>query len=362
MVDRFLSRFTALLLALLLVAPGCKPDDEEEEAEAIARDVPVETVEARRGDLREAIVTTSTVDSRNAVDVMAEIPGTLVSLTVEQGDVVERGQLIGRVNRAELDLGVDSARAAVARLEAEVERLRPLYEKGILARQQYDEAKYRLEEARAEQRRANISASDKRVVAPIDGVVAMRYVSPGQQVATGTPLVRVVQPDDLLVYVNLPEASLGRVFEKQEVLVSSDALAGRNFGAFVEKVSPVVDPMTGTVRVTIAFTELAEDERRLLRPGMFVKVRIVTSHVENVLVIPRRAVTDVEGETYVFVADDGVARRHDVTLGVSESTLVEVKTGLEEGDQVVVLGKDGLKEGTAVDAQPREADRLEDGS
>ncbi len=349
-----------LLLIVAVALAACEDREDEKKEEAVVRNVPVETALARKTDLRESIVSTSTVDSRNAVDVMAEIPGTVVSLQVDQGDAVREGELLGRLSREELGLGVESARAAVSRLEAEVNRIKPLYDKGIVPRQQYDEAQYRLQEAKAEQRRASLSANDRRVVAPIDGVVAIRYVSPGQQVATGTPLLRIVQPSDLLVYVNLPEAALGRAYEGQEVIVKSDALPDETFEAVVEKVSPVVDSRTGTVRVTI---DLAESEgEKKLRPGMFVKTNIVTSKRDAALAIPRRAVTQSERGTYVFVVTDGIARRRDVELGVAEGTMVEVLSGVSAQEQVVVLGKDGLKDGTAVDAQLRDGSSTQDGS
>jgi RND family efflux transporter MFP subunit len=255
------------------------------------------------------------------------------------------------VSREELDLSVDTAKSAVARLEREVERLRPLHEKGIVPRQQFDEAKYRLEEAKAEQRRARTAASDKRIVAPTDGVVALRYVTVGQQVATGTPLFRLVQPDDLIVTVNLPEGALSRVFEGQEAYFVSDALADGDFRGTVEKVSPVVDPRTGTVQVTLDVDE--SDEKARLRPGMFVKTNIVTKKRDGVLTIPRRAAIRGDEGHWVFVVQDGIAHRRPVELGVSEGTRVEVTSGLAEGEAVVVLGQDGLKDGTAVDPQPK---------
>ena len=361
MNERHILRF-ALLASLATAACDGPNKEEADTGAAVVSSVPVETVNPRRVDLRDSIVSTSTVESRNAVDVMAEIPGTVVSLEVEQGDEVARGELLGRVSREELGLGVATARSAVARLEAEVERLRPLYEKGILPRQQFDEAKYRLDEARSEQRRANISASDQRVTAPTSGVVALRYVNPGQQVSTGTPLFRIVQSDDLVVTVNLPEAVLGRVFEKQAAFVQSDAMKGTEFGGIVEKVSPVVDPRTGTVRVTIDLDEPAQGQPMVLRPGMFVKAFIVTAEREDALAIPRRAVSQSELGEHVFVVSDGVARRREVELGITEGTEVEVLSGVEEGTPVVVLGKDGLKDGTAVDPQPRSSGATGDGS
>ncbi len=348
--------WTAVLL-LALGASSCdkSADAKEDEKQSAPKKVPVETVLAARADLRETIVSTSTVDSRNAVDVVAEIPGTVVELSVEQGDTVTKRQQLARVNREELGLGVETAKSAVARLEREVERLRPLYEKGILPRQQFDEATYRLDEAKTEQRRANMSASDRRVTAPTTGVVAIRYVNLGQQVATGTPLFRIVQPNDLVVHVNLPESSLGKIFEGQLAYLRSDAIGADEFASSVEKISPVVDPRTGTVRVTLDLTDIAAETAAKLRPGMFVKAFIVTDARTNVLAIPRRAVARSDDGAFVFVVSDGTATRRAVKLGVAEGNRVEVTEGIAEGEAVVVLGQDGLKDGTAVDEQPRGA-------
>ena len=340
---------------MTVAAVGCERGDhkdEEKDEQGVAKKVPVETVRATRVDLRQTLTSTSTVDSRNAVDVVAEIPGTIVELAVDQGDEVKPRQQLARVSREELDLGVQSAKSAVARLEREVERLKPLYERGILPRQQYDEAVYRLEEARAEQRRANVSASDRRVTAPTAGVVALRYVNVGQAVATGTPLFRIVQPDDLVVHVNLPEASLGQLFEGQAAYLRSDALNDVEFASEVDKISPVVDPRTGTVRVTLNVGAPAEGDAAL-RPGMFVKAFIVTEERSRVVAIPRRAVARSDEGSYAYVVSDGTARRRVVQLGVAEGRLVEVVEGIAEGDAIVVLGQDGLKDGTAVDEQPR---------
>lgn len=350
------SRWLIATIAVLVLS-ACPPkkgeDGQGDDKATTPRRVPVEVAAATSGDLRATIVSTSTVDSRHSVDIVAEIPGAVVALEVDQGDEVKKGDVLARVQREELDLGLDAANAMVRRLESEVERLRPLHDKGILSRQQLDEAIFRLEEARGEQRRAKLSVGDKRVRAPADGVVAIRYVNSGQQVATGTPLFRVVQPGDLVVHVNLPESTLGQVFEGQEAYVVSDALSDSEFSGKVEKVSPVVDPRTGTVRITIELESAQGDEKNVLRPGMFVKAFIVTDEQKDAVTIPRRAVVQSEGGSFVYRVRDGIARRVAVELGVTEGSKVQIESGIAVGDLIVVLGQEGLKDGAAVDAQER---------
>lgn len=365
-------RFLISILVVLTMIPvlsGCERDEKEKTEAAVSRKVPVEAVSAVRRTIRDTLIATSTVESRKSVDIVAEIPGVVIELDVEQGDTVKRNQRLARINREELNLGVRAADSAVSRLKAEVERLRPLRKKGVISQQMFDEAEYRLQEAEGEQRRARNAASDSRVVSPFAGVVAMRSVNIGQQVATGTPLFRVVDPAELIVAVNFPETALGKVYEGQDAYVESEALGGVRFDAEVDRISPVVDPRTGTVRVVLSIASDAPQGEakepppeggaspvKTLRPGMFVKGYVVTAERANALVIPRRAVVYLDERATVFAVENGVAKRRDVVLGVNEGPSVEVTEGLADGVPVVVLGQDGLKDGTPVEVEVRPGD------
>ncbi len=357
-----------VLLLSLPVVTGCNDGKKEKTEAAVSRKVPVEAVSAVRRTIRDTLIATSTVESRQSVDIVAEIPGVVVELDVEQGDTVKKNQRLARINREELNLGVRAADSAVSRLKAEVERLRPLRKKGVISQQMFDEAVYRLQEAEGEQRRARTAASDSRVISPFEGVVAMRSVNVGQQVATGTPLFRVVDPSELIVAVNFPETALGKVYEGQDAYVESEALGGIRFNAKVDRISPVVDPRTGTVRVVLSIaSEAPQGEAEVapeagaapvktLRPGMFVKGFVVTAERPNALVIPRRAVVFLDERATVFAVENGVAKRKEVVLGVNEGPSVEVTDGLADGVPVVVLGQDGLKDGTPVEVEVRPGD------
>lgn len=343
-----------LFLVLLVSMVGCKDSDKAETEEPTeVRKVPVEVSMVVSKTLRDTIISTSTVDSRSAVDIVAEVPGVVIALDVEQGDTVKKGQRIAQIQREEVNFGVDSAKNVVNRLESEVERLKPLFDKGVISRQVFEEAVWRLEEARSERRRATMAASDLRASTPMAGVVALRYVNLGQQVTMGTPLFRVVDPTELIVAINLPETSLGRIFEGQSAYVVSDALADEQFDGKVERISPVVDPRTGTLRVQVS---LGEDAAKRLKPGMFVKSHIIVADRPDAQAIPRRAVVYADERATVFTTKDGVAYRKDIELGVTEGSWVEVLKGLDEGELVVVLGQEGLKSGTAVDAVRRDSE------
>ena len=119
----------------------------------------------------------------------------------------------------------------------------------------------------------------------------------------------------------------------------------------MERLSPVVDPTTGTIGLRLAIRHVPpqEDQPQMrLRPGMFVKVRIAIQTKENVLVIPRRSVIRRDDVTKVFVMREGLAEERQVQLGILDGSVVEVTEGLNDGDKVIVLGQDGLQNGTAV--------------
>lgn len=339
-----------ILLALIILG-GCSKKEEVADTPQQVRKVPVEVVTAVQRTIRDTLVSTSTVDARTAVDVVAEVPGVVINLDAEQGDTVKKGQRIAQIHREELNFGLDSARTVVGRLEGEVERLKPLYEKGVISRQVFEEANWRLQEARSEQKRAGMAASDLRSTSPMSGVVALRYVNLGQQVAMGTPLFRIVDPTQLIVAVNLPENALGRIFEGQAAYLESDALPDQRFQGTVERISPVVDPRTGTIRVQVT---LSDETAKALRPGMFVKTHIVTNERPDVLAIPRRAVIFADEQATVFTVADDIATRRSVELGVTEGAWVEITAGLNAEDRVVVLGQEGLKSGTPVDPVQRD--------
>jgi membrane fusion protein, multidrug efflux system len=341
-----------LLCAGLL---GC-PDKEvkKDKKKVAAAPVPVEVRVATRADLSETLLSTTTVASRKTLEMIAESPGVVTRVHVEVGDTVKARQPLLRMRREEVDLGLSAAKSAVKRLEREVRRMDPLLEKGIVSEQSVERVKDQLGEARGEVKRAELMEKDLRVVAPFDGVVARATVEVGQQVGLGTPLVQIVDPQDLIVDVPVPEIQLSKLYVGQRATIESDALVGVSFKGKVERISPVVDPRSGTVGVRVAVSSPegeTEDQRTRLRPGMFVKVRLATQTRSDVVTIPRRSVLRRDDITKVFTIRDGLAEERLVRLGIFEGNAVEVLEGVTENEQVVVLGQDGLRQGTLVAVQ-----------
>jgi hypothetical protein len=166
-------------------------------------------------------------------------------------------------------------------------------------------------------------------------------------VSPNTPLFRISDFDPLLCPIQVPERELPRLRVGQGAYLTVESWPGERFAASVLRVRPVVDAATGTVRVTLDVEGQGSGQGKL-RPGMFARVYLETATRAGVLVIPRSALSlESIGDT-LYVAEDGVARRREVTLGFEERNVVEVRSGVEAGELVVVVGQDGLSDGTPI--------------
>lgn len=349
----------ALGVLIALGASACdKPSDAstkvESKEEAV---VPVETVTVSKGTITATLLSTANARARREVHIYAQTRGVAREVKVEEGDRVAKGDLLARLGDPEQELAVPAAAATVSRLERERAAMGPLVEKGYVARQQFDELRAQIRSARDQLARTRASVAHLRVKAPIDGIVAARKLDTGQQASPGQELFHVVDPSEIEVDIQVPERSLSVVTAGGEAWVEAEATGGARFPATVRLVGPVVNPQTGTVKVTLAVTapELKDKRGRAqrLRPGMFVRVRLVTERREGVVLLPKRAVVYDDEVPHVFVVseDEGVlkATKTRLTLGFDEDANVEVEKGLAEGTRVVVLGQSGLTDGSAVE-------------
>jgi membrane fusion protein (multidrug efflux system) len=148
----------------------------------------------------------------------------------------------------------------------------------------------------------------------------------------------------LVAYLHVPEREYRNIAKDQIVGIDIDALQGQRIIASVTRVSPIVDPQTGTFKITI---EISDDERRI-KPGMFGRISIVYDRHVNVLQIPRSSILEESGETSVFVIEDGKAKRRNVKTGYANSGMIEIAEGLEDDDKVVTVGQAGLKDDSVV--------------
>lgn len=292
-------------LLLLLALPACQggpseghgPDGEAEEEDARPTDprTLVEVTPVSTGTVRRTLVSTGTVESVSQADLVPEATGTVIAIHAEEGDLVRRGQVLAVIDNASLDAALERGRAEAARAEADLAQVEALYAQGAVSERDLREARHLADAARTALSEARSTQGHTRLVSPIDGTVSLRAVRFGE-VAGGQRAFQVVDLDHLRVVVQLPERDLGDLAEGQPAVLVPVYDEDVQVEARVERISPTVDPSTGTVRVTVA---LPDGERRL-RPGQFVSVRIEVDRHEDVAVVPRAAVVYQEGTPGVY--------------------------------------------------------------
>ena len=356
----------ALLLIPLLLLQGCsnKPEEQNMGSAAhrgpaagrtlglrgagerrLAEAIPVEVASPWRTDLSSYVFGNTHIEALREVEIIGRVQGLLQQLRVEEGDRVKKGQVLAELDKTELRI---SRREAAARLENNrsiYQRALKMLEQQLTSQETLDNSKYLHETAKTQLEQAELNLQYATITSPFSGVITSRLVDQGEMIRVGTVMFLLADMDKLLARVYVPEKELARIALDNRVRLESEMFPGETFGGLVEMISPVVDPTTGTIKVTVRVSE-ARDK---LKPGMFCSTYILTEIHENSLAISRKAlVPDVE-DTQVYVVEDGrVVRLRKITVGIEQGDTLEVLTGLEDGDQVVLVGKEALRDGSPV--------------
>ena len=337
-----------LLLSALMMsaceqgAENDKPEEEEDDTPAI----PVETATATRSDVYAMYSGTAPIEAFADALVIAKVGGEVREILVEEGDDVVAGQVLARLDGDRLRLEARQAEARLQKLQRDFERNVDLSERGLISTGDFEKIKYEMDSLEAAYNLARLELSYTEIRAPIAGVISERYIKIGNVLDIAPParVFQVTSLEPLISYLHVPEREYRRISSGQTAVIEVDALADMEFVASVARISPVVDPDTGTFKITI---EVSDPTRRL-KPGMFGRINIVYDIHQNALQVPRSAIVDEAGETAVYVVKDEIAHRRLVETGYSEDGFVEITNGLSEKDHFVTVGQAGLKDGSKV--------------
>ena len=317
--------------------------------------IPVEAATVANSDVAAFYSGTATLEADEQATVVAQITGVVLDIHAEEGDFVEAGQVLARVETDRYRLEVEKAGAALKRLETDYQRKRELFEKELVSADDFERVSAELQAQKAAYDLARLDLEYTSIRAPISGYVSERLVRAGNLVKLHDPVYRVTSYDPLLAVLHVPERELSVLRKGLEVSMLLDAWPGETFAGEIIRISPVVDPGTGTFRVTARVS----DHDRMLKPGLFGRVEILYDLHANVPVIPRSAVITEDESSHVFVIDTaGSAIRRSVELGYERAGMIEVLGGVTTGETVVTAGKSSLSDGVRVEVigsaqQPR---------
>lgn len=313
-------------------------DDDENKEEA----VPVEVSELTLGSIEAVLTFSANLEAERQVSVVAEAQRQVTELLVEEGDRVRRGQILLRLQDDEQHSVLKKVKSQVTKAKREFVRQERLYKQELISEEQYNNADYELEQLGISLADAERELGYTEVRAPISGTVTERMVNLGDQVQIGQELFELIDFESIVARIYVPEKHLAELRTGLPATVSAQA-AG-DYACSVKRIAPIVDPKSGTVKVTVAV-----GAQPRLRPGMYVDVNLVTAtHLEAVLV-PKRAVVYDNDQMYVYrmKGKDRVERVFIKPL-LTDKYNVEPVGGLVAGDRVVIAGQAGLREGALV--------------
>lgn len=314
--------------------------------------MPVETARAEIRDVAAYYSGTATLEAEERATIVSQTTGVVLEVLAEEGDFAEAGQVLARLETDRYQLEVQRAQAEFERLQTDFERKQELFGRELVSAEAFEQVRANLDTARAEYDLAKLDLRYTSIRAPFSGFISERLVRVGNLVSNLEPVFRITSYDPLIAVLHVPERELSVLSKGLPVSVSVDAWPGWTFYGEVTRISPVVDPDTGTFRVT---AEISDDQDKL-KPGLFGRIQVLYDTHANATVIPRSAVISEDDQNHVFVvAEDGTANRRAIELGYEKNGIVEITSGVTAGEQVITAGKGSLNNGTAVEVIGKEA-------
>ncbi|WP_396621974.1 efflux RND transporter periplasmic adaptor subunit [Marinobacter sp. W-8] len=299
-----------------------------------------------------AIKAVGSIEAINGIEVANEVPGVIENIGFESGDTVSKGDVLVRLDAAIDEAALRTRRAEAQLAEQEFKRVSDLLPKRAVSQSQYDEAKANFDAARARVNEAEAQLNKKVIRAPFDGKLGIRMVDQGQYIATGTPIVEINMLNPIYVDYTLSEKFLPDVDQGYPVSVTVAAVPNQTFEGEVSAINTSVNPETRTVRMRATL----DNEENLLRPGMFATIQTGQPRDNEVVTLPRTAISYNTYGNFVYVVEENdngelIVSRRTVTTGEVRDGRAAVLSGLEEGETVVAKGLLRLRAGQRVEIQ-----------
>ena len=349
------SLLAVLALSSIAIIPGCGTGEASitDEAEVrAATPVPVEVAMPVREDIFATYHATSTIESDADAPVLARVPGEVIELLVEEGDQVQAGQVLARLDGERLRLEMLSARADHERSSKELNRYEDLAKRGLVSATMYDGLKFDVDALRAKYDLANLNYGYSEIRATISGIVSSRDVKLGQSIDANSVAFRITDTSELVAYLQIPQSELAKFSAGHNASLQVDSMPGIEFSAIIARISPTIDTRNGTFRATAIIDNQDAD----LVPGMFARFTIAYEKHEDAMLIPGNAVVDEDDESSVYVVADGAVVLRIVETGIRFGDQIEILSGLADEEEIVVIGHSSLRDGSKVLASNRSVD------
>lgn len=268
------------------------------------------------------------------LQLMAKLNGTVTEVLAIEGDRVKKGHILALIEDDDFRIAVDRAEAAYTLAKAEYQRDKSIYDKGVIPTAALDANRTNLQKAKADYENAKLQLSRTKVTAPMDGIIRRMDAKVGLQLSVGDPIAEILDTDHMKGVIGIPESDVTAVRRLDTVGLTIQALDDKIITGKKYFLSPSPE---STARLYNLELEIDNSDGQVL-DGMFVRADVVKKQVNQTLAIPFYSVISRNDEQYVFVDQQGVAKKRKVELGIMEKWMVQVTAGLKAGERVLVEG------------------------
>jgi membrane fusion protein (multidrug efflux system) len=361
-----MSLFKQLLILMLLAGAGYGGYDYwrthyAAEPEAAAQDGPrpvsVELARAEARVMQRTIEAVGTTRALRSIEIVPEVDGRLVELNITPGTRVTEGQILARLDDTIERADLAQAEAVLTERTQSLERIRALRQTNAVSQAALEETIARVAEAEAAADRARRRLADRVITAPFGGVVGLTSYDVGARVSEGEVLARLDDLSEVEVEFSLPETVFAQVRIGQIAVARAAAFPDRSFTGTITAVDSRIDPVGRAFRTRAVIP----NPDSTLPAGMFLSLTLVLSESENT-VVPEEAIVFEAAQTYVFVAEEGVAKRRTVITGQRGDGLIAITSGLVAGEEVVVRGLTRVRDGALLNIVARDRDATAESS
>ena len=342
------------LTALTVVMAGCRQENTVNRNEI---PTPVSVSDITYGSISRVFTTNSTALSNAEAELTTEMAGKYLLQTnpatgkpYKLGDKVKKGALIVRIEDKSYENGIsiDTKRLNLELAEQEQVKTKSLYDKGGATLTEVKNSEIKIMNSRLDYENAEMNLEKMNIRAPFDGVIVnLPHYSNEAKLASGSSVATIMDYSSMLLEINLPESAINEVMVGQKAYITHYTLPKDTIIGEITELSPAISAETRTFKGKLVI----DNNRLLIRPGMFVKADIVTERHSSTIVIPKNIVRNERNRRTVFVVDQGIARAKNIRLGLEDKNTVEVLSGLDRDDQLVIRGFETLRDGSKVKIQ-----------
>lgn len=283
------------------------------------------------------VFATGKIGALNQIDILPEVGGKVMAICFREGETVNKGSLLVKLNDADLQAQLLKSKTQIALSEQKLERLKKLIAINGISKEELDVQESELNSLKADQAYITAQIAKTNIVAPFAGVIGLKNISEGSFVNMNTPIVSLVQTKPLYVEFSVPE-KYSSLFNKGIAVKFSNDNSEEQQTATIYAIEPRVDEMTKTIKARASY-----NGSKHFYPGSFVKVFANLGETQNALMVPTQCVVPTLKGQKVYVAKNGIATEAMVTIGVRTDDKIQIIEGINAGDTVITTGLLSLK-------------------